>query len=69
MKKIEFGNAEADAPKWWYNLKTNRVEHGLLSAALYRAGPFETKELAEKALDTLRERSAKWSSEDEVDRG
>ncbi|AGW41639.1 small-conductance mechanosensitive channel [Leifsonia xyli subsp. cynodontis DSM 46306] len=59
---------ERDAEhKYWYNLKTGRVEQGLLSPAPDRAGPFDTHAEAERALEKLRENSAKWAEEDAAD--
>ena len=52
---------------YWYNMKTGQVEHGLLSPSPNRVGPFETREEAERALDKLRENSAKWAEEDARD--
>lgn len=53
---------------WWYNLKTNEVEYGLLSAAVYRVGPFDTRVEAEQALELVKARSAAWAKQDEEDR-
>jgi hypothetical protein len=55
------GNPE----EFWYNLKTNSVEFGKLSAAPFRVGPFQTKEEASRALETLASRSREWEAEDE----
>jgi len=49
---------------FWYNLRTGKVEHGFESPSVDRVGPFETKELAEHALQTLRENSERWAAEE-----
>ena len=51
--------------EFWFNLKTNSVEFGRLSAAAFRVGPFETEEDAKRALETLASRSREWEAEDE----
>ncbi|ODA90119.1 methionine aminopeptidase [Leifsonia xyli subsp. xyli] len=53
--------------KYWYNLKTGQVERGFLSPAPDRVGPFDTHAEAERALEKLRENSAKWAEEDAED--
>jgi hypothetical protein len=55
------GNPE----EFWFNLKTNSVEYGKLSAAPFRVGPFETEEEAKRALETLAGRSRAWEAEEE----
>lgn len=55
--------------RYWYNLKTGEVEHGLLSPSVDRAGPFDTAEEASRALETLRENSARWAAEDAEEEG
>jgi hypothetical protein len=55
------GNPE----EFWFNLKTNTVEFGKLSAAPFRVGPFQTEEEARQALETLASRSREWEAEDE----
>ncbi|WP_139417206.1 SPOR domain-containing protein [Agromyces laixinhei] len=49
---------------FWYNLKTGGVEQGFVSPSVDRVGPFETRAEAERALDVLRENSAKWAEEE-----
>ena len=51
--------------EFWFNLKTNLVEFGKLSAAPYRVGPFLTEEEAKRALDMLASRSRAWEDEEE----
>jgi hypothetical protein len=56
----------SDNPEeFWFNLKTNTVEFGKLSAAPFRVGPFQTEEEARQALETLASRSREWEAEDE----
>ena len=50
--------------QFWYNLKTGRVEQGMVSPSVQRVGPFETREEAENALEILRANSAKWAEEE-----
>jgi len=55
------GNPE----EFWFNLKTNSVEFGKLSAAAYRIGPFKTENEAKEALKLLADRSKRWSAEED----
>lgn len=50
--------------RYWYNMRTGEVEHGLLSPSVDRVGPFDTAEEASRALETLRENSARWAAEE-----
>jgi len=50
--------------RYWYNMRTGEVEHGLLSPSVDRVGPFDTAQEAARALETLRENSARWAAED-----
>ena len=56
-----------DEHSYWYNLTTKQVEHGLLSPAVDRAGPFATAEEAARAPEIIAERSRKWSEDDARD--
>jgi hypothetical protein len=51
--------------KYWYNTRTNEVEYGMLSASVYRVGPFDTRDQAQAAPALLRARSEAWSREEE----
>ncbi|QMU98264.1 SPOR domain-containing protein [Microbacterium esteraromaticum] len=53
--------------KYWYNLSTGEVEFGMQSAAVDRVGPFDTREDAARAPETLKERSRAWAEEDAAD--
>ncbi|MGR0221766.1 SPOR domain-containing protein [Agromyces sp. ZXT2-6] len=50
--------------QFWYNLNTGEVEEGMVSPAVERVGPFETRAEAEQALEILRANSAKWAEEE-----
>ena len=50
--------------QFWYNLTTGQVEEGMVSPAVDRVGPFETRAEAERALEILRANSAKWAEEE-----
>jgi hypothetical protein len=58
-------NPDTDQPKWWFNLKNQKVEFGLKSRALDRLGPFETEDEASRALEIVRQRSISWATEEE----
>ena len=57
--------SEEHEAQYWFNTKTMSVEVGKQALALYRIGPFETREEAENALEILRSRSKAWTDEDE----
>jgi hypothetical protein len=57
--------SEEHKAEYWFNTKTMSVEVGKQALALYRIGPFATREEAENALETLRSRSQAWTDEDE----
>jgi hypothetical protein len=60
--------SEEHKTEYWFNTKTMSVEVGKQALALYRIGPFETKEDAENAFEILKSRSKTWSEEDEQDK-
>lgn len=60
--------SEEHKTEYWFNTKTMSVEVGKQALALYRIGPFETREDAENAFDILKSRSKTWSEEDEQDK-
>ena len=45
-------------------MPVRQVEEGMVSPAVERVGPFETREEAEHALEILRANSAKWAEEE-----
>lgn len=51
--------------EYWYNTKTLRVEEGPKSLALYRIGPFATRQEAENGLNKVLERAKALREEDE----
>lgn len=57
---------DSTQPKeFWFNTKTNQVEVGKQSIAVYRIGPFSTFEDASHALEILAEKSKQWREKDE----
>ena len=50
--------------QFWFNAKTLQVEQGLKTAAVYRIGPFETRQEAERALEIVSQRATDWNQED-----
>jgi hypothetical protein len=52
------------AQSYWYNMKTGEVEFGFESPSVDRVGPFDSREAAEHALETLRANSQKWDAEE-----
>ena len=52
-------------PQFWFNTKTNQVEVGPQSLALYRIGPFESFELASRAPEIVAERAKKIAQEEQ----
>jgi hypothetical protein len=60
--------SEEHKTEYWFNTKTMSVEAGKQALALYRIGPFETREEAENAFEILKARSKTWSQEDEQDK-
>lgn len=60
--------SEEHKTEYWFNTKTMSVEVGKQALALYRIGPFETRQDAENAFEILKSRSKTWSEEDEQDK-
>lgn len=61
-------NSEQKQPeKFWFNLKTSKVERGLLTPAPDRVGPFDTEREAQQALQLLRKRSEQWREQEKLD--
>jgi len=52
-------------PEYWFNINTQAVEKGLLSAAPFRIGPFKTEAEAANALEVIRLRAKAWQEDDE----
>ena len=53
-----------EAKQYWFNTKTKAVEEGRQTLAIYRIGPFGTREEALRAYEILRERTEKWEEEE-----
>lgn len=58
-------------PGWWYNTRTGQVEHGDLSRAGDRLGPYPDEATARRALEIARERTrqadradAEWNKDE-----
>ena len=60
--------SEEQSTEYWFNTKTKAVEVGKQALALYRIGPFSTREEAENALEILTSRSQAWTEEDEQEK-
>lgn len=56
----------SEPDQYWFNLKTNQVEIGKLSAAIYRVGPFNTPTEAAEALSILKRRSEAWVEDEKA---
>ncbi|MFZ5870571.1 MAG: SPOR domain-containing protein [Actinomycetota bacterium] len=50
--------------EFWFNTKTRQVEEGHISDWTNLMGPYPTREAAERALETARERTERWDEED-----
>ncbi|AAZ55007.1 hypothetical protein JCM3263A_09410 [Thermobifida fusca] len=50
--------------KWWYSLKTGKVERGPGSPTKDRLGPYPDRASAEAALERARQRNEQWEEED-----
>ncbi|KAM9862380.1 methionine aminopeptidase [Leucobacter sp. BZR 635] len=64
MSKRDWGINDPEET-YWFNTKTNEVEEGPQSLAVYRVGPFKTREEAARATQILAERAREWNEEDE----
>jgi cell division septation protein DedD len=51
--------------EYWFNTKTNQVEVGKQSFAVYRIGPFKSRLEAEQALKIVATKSKDWKEEDD----
>jgi hypothetical protein len=50
--------------QWWFCLRHNTVEDTPTCPGRDRLGPYPTKEAAEHALETVRERNEEWDAQD-----
>jgi hypothetical protein len=53
----------SEGPPWYWSLRHNRVEGPKGDPNDRRLGPFATREEAERALQTARERSEAWDND------
>ena len=61
-------NDSSKEGEFWFNTRTNEVEVGKQSIAVYRIGPFKTRSEAERALEIIANKSKRWrESEAEED--
>ncbi|GAA1319528.1 methionine aminopeptidase [Leucobacter albus] len=64
MSKRDWGINDPEET-YWFNTKTGEVEEGPQSLAVYRVGPFKTREEALHAPGLLAERARQWNEDDE----
>jgi hypothetical protein len=62
--KLNFMSTEREQ-KYWYNLTSGQVEHGMLSPSVDRAGPYDTAEEAAHAMESIRANAEKWRDEED----
>jgi hypothetical protein len=60
---------DATRGPWYWCLVHNRLERAEGCPNIERMGPYETKEMAEGALDRAHERTEAWDAEDKNWRG
>ncbi|WP_333619619.1 SPOR domain-containing protein [Dietzia sp.] len=51
--------------QWYYDSATGEVSQGKQEGFLDRMGPYPTREAAEDAIATAKERNKAWDEEDE----
>lgn len=51
--------------EFWFNIKTGQVEQGKQSIAVYRIGPFKTREEAEQANAIIAAKAKAWREENQ----
>lgn len=54
----------SDDQSWWFCLRHLRVEQGPGCPATERMGPYNSREAAEEALETARDRNVAWQEQD-----
>lgn len=54
----------SESAKYWFNIKTKQVEHGLKSSSLDRIGPFDTETEAKNAEEIVKARSEAWKKQE-----
>ncbi|MFM6971035.1 MAG: SPOR domain-containing protein [Rhodoluna sp.] len=50
--------------EFWFNTRTNQVEVGKQTLAIYRLGPFASRQEAERAPEIIAARAAEWREEE-----
>ncbi|MBN0042364.1 SPOR domain-containing protein [Cellulosimicrobium cellulans] len=55
--------------EYYFDTRTGEVHRGPSGSWSHRMGPYPTREAAQKALETARERSDAWDEEDHRERG
>lgn len=50
---------------WWFCVKHHMVEPDAGCPAKDRLGPFATREEAERALETVRQRNEEWEAQED----
>ncbi|HYK68039.1 MAG TPA: hypothetical protein VEV45_08855 [Streptosporangiaceae bacterium] len=53
-----------DDKSWWFCLRHHDVEQGPGCPGKDRLGPYPTREAAERALETVRQRNEAWDAQD-----
>jgi len=53
----------ADSGKFWYCTKHHAVEEADGCGPMDRLGPYPTREKAQRALETVRERNEEWDND------
>ena len=54
----------SDAPKYWFNIRTKQVEHGLKSSSEDRIGPFDSAAEAANAEAIVKARAQTWAEQE-----
>lgn len=54
-----------DKVEYYFNTSTRMVEKGRQSSWEHLLGPYDTREEAERAVETARERTEAWDEDDE----
>ena len=54
----------SDAPKYWFNMRTKQVEHGLKSSSEDRIGPFDSAAEAANAEAIVKARAQAWAEQE-----
>jgi hypothetical protein len=63
------GGANAPADEYFYDTSTGEVHRGRSGSWAHRMGPYPTREAAQAALETARQRAQAWDEEDRRARG